>query len=123
MVGNGRGSSKKLAKGRAARALLDKLDDRVPHWEGNNVKPPITRACFANYVCVLHNFCIQIGAQPMPRYSTSIGRSSKDWNYTTVCRCGSFKAVGMGHNQKSAKKDAALGVINQIKATYNVNIP
>ena len=116
MVGNGRGSSKKLAKGRAARALLDKLDDRVPHWEGNNVKPPITSACFANYVCVLHNYCIQSGAH-------HIGRSSKDWNYTTVCRCGSFKAVGMGHNQKSAKKDAALGVINQIKATYNVNIP
>ena len=75
MVGNGRGSSKKLAKGRAARALLDKLDDRVPHWEGNEVKPPITRACFDNYVCVLH------------------------------------------------KKEAALGVINQIKATYKVNIP
>ena len=45
MVGNGRGSSKKLAKGRAARALLDKLDDRVPHWEGNNVKPPIAIKC------------------------------------------------------------------------------
>ena len=42
LTATGSGSSKKQAKHRAARAMLDKLDGRVPAQDGQTPLPPVT---------------------------------------------------------------------------------
>ena len=72
LTSTGSGSSKKQAKHAAARAMLDKLDGRVPAQDGQTPPPPVADTANGpqapgNTVGALQELCVKHG-YPMPTY-------------------------------------------------------
>ena len=122
LVGNGRASTMKRAKLRAARDLLHKLEGTGPASQDDQVKPPIIRSCYSQAVCILHNFCAQRNLPP-PSYHTPLAPGAIGGRYKTICRCGPLSATGTGDSRKLARREAAEGIITQIRGRYGVAIP
>lgn len=116
----GSGSSKKQAKHAAARAMLDKLDGRVPAQDGQQPLPavPDSNASQApgNTVGALQELCVKHG-YPMPTYSTDVvGGQPHQRNFAIVCTVGKIKESGSGGSKKDAKREAAQKMIDKLKA-------
>jgi len=119
MTSIGSGSSKKQAKHAAARAMLDKLDGRVPAQDGQQPLPavPDSNASQApgNTVGSLQELCVKNGL-PMPTYSTDVvGGQPHQRNFAIVCTVGKLKESGSGGSKKDAKREAAQKMIDKLK--------
>lgn len=116
----GTGSSKKQAKHAAARAMLDKLDGRVPAQDGQQLLPPVqdTNGTQApgNTVGALQELCVKHG-YPMPTYAMGpVGGQPHQRNFAMVCVVGKLKENGTGGSKKDAKREAAQKMIDKLKS-------
>lgn len=114
----GSGSSKKQAKHAAARAMLDKLDGRIPAQDGQQPLPPVqdTNASQApgNTVGGLQELCVKHG-YPMPTYSSGVvGGQPHQRNFSITCTVGKIKENGTGGSKKDAKREAAQKMIDKL---------
>ena len=93
LTATGSGSSKKQAKHAAARAMLDKLDGRVPAQDGQTPLPPVTDTANGpqapgNTVGALQELCVKHG-YPMPTYDLgAVGGQPHMRNFTIMCCVG-----------------------------------
>jgi len=120
LTATGSGSSKKQAKHCAARAMLDKLDGRVPAQDGQQPLPPVqdTNASQApgNTVGGLQELCVKHG-YPMPTYSHGVpGGQPHQRNFSITCFVGKVKETGTGGSKKDAKRESAQKMIDKLKS-------
>merc|ERR1719309_1732021 len=118
LTSRGTGSSKKQAKHAAARAMLDKLDGRIPAQDGQQPLPPVqdTNASQApgNTVGGLQELCVKHG-YPMPTYSSGVvGGQPHQRNFSITCTVGKIKENGTGGSKKDAKREAAQKMIDKL---------
>ena len=120
LTATGSGSSKKQAKHAAARAMLDKLDGRVPAQDGQTPLPPVTDtangpAAPGNTVGALQELCVKHG-YPMPTYDLgAVGGQPHMRNFTIMCCVGKMRESGTGGSKKDAKREAAQKMIDKLK--------
>lgn len=129
LTSTGSGSSKKQAKHAAARAMLDKLDGRVPAQDGQTPLPPVqdTTANGAqapgNTVGALQELCVKHG-YPMPTYEMgTVGGQPHQRNFSILCCVGKLKETGAGGSKKDAKREAAQKMIDRLKTMGQNNGP
>lgn len=120
LTSTGTGSSKKQAKHAAARAMLDKLDGRVPAQDGQQPLPPVAEAngsqAPGNTVGGLQELCVKHGF-PMPTYSVGvIAGQPHQRNFAITCTVGKMKENGAGGSKKDAKREAAQKMIDKLKS-------
>jgi len=120
LTSTGTGSRKKQAKHAAARAMLDKLDGRVPAQDGQQPLPPLpdTNGSQApgNKVGGLQELCVKHGF-PMPTYSMGVvGGQPHQRNFAITCTVGKIKENGAGGSKKDAKREAAQKMIDKLKS-------
>jgi len=120
LTSTGTGSSKKQAKHAAARAMLDKLDGRVPAQDGQQPLPPLPDAngsqAPGNTVGALQEQCVKQGF-PMPTYSVGVvGGQPHQRNFAITCTVGKWKENGAGGSKKDAKREAAQKMIDYLKS-------
>lgn len=121
LTATGTGSSKKQAKHAAARAMLDKLDGRVPAQDGQAPLPPVTDAANGpdapgNTVGALQELCVKKG-YPMPTYDLgAVGGQPHQRNFSIVCVVGKLREAGAGGSKKDAKREAAQKMIDKLKS-------
>merc|ERR1719312_890176 len=120
LTSTGTGSRKKQAKHAAARAMLDKLDGRVPAQDGQQPLPPLpdTNGSQApgNKVGGLQELCVKHGF-PMPTYSMGVvGGQPHQRNFAITCTVGKLKENGAGGSKKDAKREAAQKMIDKLKS-------
>jgi len=123
----GTGSSKKQAKHAAARAMLDKLDGRVPAQDGQLLLPPVQDSngsqAPGNTVGSLQELCVKHG-YPMPTYAMGpVGGQPHQRNFAMVCSVGKLKENGTGGSKKDAKREAAQKMIDKLKSYGPNNSP
>jgi len=123
----GTGSSKKQAKHAAARAMLDKLDGRVPAQDGQQLLPPVQdpngSQAPGNTVGSLQELCVKHG-YPMPTYAMGpVGGQPHQRNFAMVCLVGKLKENGTGGSKKDAKREAAQKMIDKLKSFGPNNSP
>lgn len=123
----GTGSSKKQAKHAAARAMLDKLDGRVPAQDGQQLLPPVQDShgsqAPGNTVGSLQELCVKHG-YPMPTYAMGpVGGQPHQRNFAMVCMVGKLKENGSGGSKKDAKREAAQKMIDKLKSCGPNNSP
>merc|ERR1719471_14364 len=120
LTATGSGSSKKQAKHAAARAMLDKLDGRVPAQDGQTPLPPVTDTANGpqspgNTVGGLQELCVKHG-YPMPTYDLgAVGGQPHMRNFTLMCCVGKLRETGTGGSKKDAKREAAQKMIDKLK--------
>lgn len=120
LTATGSGSSKKQAKHGAARAMLDKLDGRVPAQDGQTPLPPVSDAANGpqspgNTVGSLQELCVKHG-YPMPTYDLgAVGGQPHMRNFTIMCCVGKMRESGTGGSKKDAKREAAQKMIDKLK--------
>lgn len=120
LTATGSGSSKKQAKHSAARAMLDKLDGRVPAQDGQQPLPPVpdsnaTKAP-GNTVGGLQEHCVRHG-YPMPTYTgEAVDGQTHQKKFAMVCTVGKIKETGSGSSKKDAKRESAQKMINKLKS-------
>merc|ERR1719384_2060179 len=121
LTATGSGSSKKQAKHAAARAMLDKLDGRVPAQDGQAPLPPVTDTANGpdapgNTVGALQELCVKKG-YPMPTYDLgAVGGQPHQRNFSIVCVVGKLREAGAGGSKKDAKREAAQKMIDKLKS-------
>jgi len=121
LTATGTGSSKKQAKHAAARAMLDKLDGRVPAQDGQAPLPPVTDQANGpdapgNTVGMLQELCVKQG-YPMPTYDLgAVGGQPHQRNFSIVCVVGKLREAGAGGSKKDAKREAAQKMIDKLKS-------
>jgi len=120
LTATGTGSSKKQAKHAAARAMLDKLDGRVPAQDGQQPLPPLPDANGSqgpgNPVGALQEQCVKHGL-PMPTYSAGVvGGQPHQRNFAITCTVGKLKENGSGGSKKDAKREAAQKMIDKVQS-------
>jgi len=120
LTSTGTGSSKKQAKHAAARAMLDKLDGRVPAQDGQQPLPPVPEAngsqAPGNTVGGLQELCVKNGF-PMPTYSVGVvAGQPHQRNFAITCTVGKMKENGGGGSKKDAKREAAQKMIDKLKS-------
>lgn len=120
LTSTGSGSSKRQAKHAAARAMLDKLDGRVPAQDGQQPLPAVadTNGSQApgNTVGALQEQCVKHGF-PMPTYSVSVvGGQPHQRNFAITCAVGKMTENGTGGSKKDAKREAAQKMIDKLKS-------
>jgi len=126
LTATGTGSSKKQAKHNAARAMLDKLDGRVPAQDGQQPLPEVndTNGSQAptNMVGALQEVCVKHGF-PMPTYSMGQGGNSQPHqrSFVMVCTVGKYKENGQGGSKKDAKREAAQKMIDKLKTVSSAD--
>ena len=120
LTATGSGSSKKQAKHTAARAMLDKLDGRVPAQDGQTPLPPVSDGANGpqspgNTVGGLQELCVKHG-YPMPTYDLgAVGGQPHMRNFTLMCCVGKLRETGTGGSKKDAKREAAQKMIDKLK--------
>jgi len=120
LTATGSGSSKKQAKHSAARAMLDKLDGRVPAQDGQTPLPPVTDntngpQAPGNTVGGLQELCVKHG-YPMPTYDLgAVGGQPHQRNFTIMCCVGKMRESGAGGSKKDAKRESAQKMIDKLK--------
>lgn len=122
LTATGSGSSKKQAKHVAARAMLDKLDGRIPAQDGQTPLPPVNAdnanggpAAPGNTVGALQELCVKHG-YPMPTYDLgAVGGQPHMRNFTIMCCVGKMRESGTGGSKKDAKREAAQKMIDKLK--------
>merc|ERR1719471_2729455 len=128
LTATGSGSSKKQAKHAAARAMLDKLDGRVPAQDGQTPLPPVTDTANGpqapgNTVGALQELCVKHG-YPMPTYDLgAVGGQPHMRNFTIMCCVGKMRESGTGGSKKDAKREAAQKMIDKLKSMGPNNGP
>merc|ERR1719511_268065 len=128
LTATGSGSSKKQAKHAAARAMLDKLDGRVPAQDGQTPLPPVTDngtgpQAPGNTVGALQELCVKHG-YPMPTYDLgAVGGQPHMRNFTIMCCVGKMRESGTGGSKKDAKREAAQKMIDKLKSMGPNNGP
>jgi len=129
LTATGSGSSKKAAKHAAARAMLDKLDGRVPAQDGQTPLPPVQDTnsngpqAPGNTVGALQELCVKHG-YPMPTYDLgTVGGQPHQRNFAMHCYCGTQREEGQGGSKKDAKREAAQKMIDRLKAMGPNNSP
>jgi len=121
LTATGTGSSKKQAKHAAARAMLDKLDGRVPAQDGQTPLPPVTEngtgpQAPGNTVGALQELCVKHG-YPMPTYDLgAVGGQPHLRNFTIMCCVGAMRESGTRGSKKDAKREAAQKMIDKLKS-------
>ena len=121
LTATGTGSSKKQAKHAAARAMLDKLDGRVPAQDGQTPLPPVTEngtgpQAPGNTVGALQELCVKHG-YPMPTYDLgAVGGQPHLRNFTIMCCVGTMRESGTRGSKKDAKREAAQKMIDKLKS-------
>jgi len=121
LTATGTGSSKKQAKHAAARAMLDKLDGRVPAQDGQTPLPPVTEngtgpQAPGNTVGALQELCVKHG-YPMPTYDLgTVGGQPHLRNFTIMCCVGTMRESGCRGSKKDAKREAAQKMIDKLKS-------
>ncbi|XP_023336906.1 RISC-loading complex subunit tarbp2 isoform X2 [Eurytemora carolleeae] len=120
LTATGAGSSKKQAKHSAARAMLDKLDGRVPAQDGQQPLPPVQDPNFSqapgNTVGGLQELCVKQGF-PMPTYSDgTVDGQPHQRNFSITCTVGKMQENGAGGSKKDAKREAAQKMIDKLKS-------
>jgi len=120
ITSTGTGSSKKQAKHNAARAMLDKLDGRVPAQDGQQPLPEVTETngsqAPTNMVGALQEVCVKQGF-PMPTYASGqVGTQPHQRNFVMTCIVGKLKENGNGGSKKDAKREAAQKMIDKLKS-------
>ena len=114
------------AKHNAARAMLDKLDGRVPAQDGQQPLPEVndTNGSQAptNMVGALQEVCVKHGF-PMPTYSMGQGGNSQPHqrSFVMVCTVGKYKENGQGGSKKDAKREAAQKMIDKLKTVSSAD--
>ena len=120
LTATGSGSSKKQAKHAAARAMLDKLDGRVPAHDGQTPLPPVSDQSAGpqapgNTVGALQELCVKHG-HPMPTYALgTVGGQPHQRNFSIICVVGKLRESGAGGSKKDAKREAAQKMIDKLK--------
>jgi len=120
LTATGSGSSKKQAKHGAARAMLDKLDGRVPAQDGQTPLPPVSDTgngpqAPGNTVGSLQELCVKHG-YPMPTYDLgAVGGQPHMRNFTIMCCVGKMRESGTGGSKKDAKREAAQKMIDKLR--------
>jgi len=120
LTSTGSGSSKKQAKHAAARAMLDKLDGRVPAQDGQTPLPPVPDTANGpqapgNTVGALQELCVKHG-YPMPTYDLgAVGGQPHQRNFSILCCVGKLRESGAGGSKKDAKREAAQKMIDKLK--------
>jgi len=120
LTSTGSGSSKKQAKHAAARAMLDKLDGRVPAQDGQTPLPPVADTANGpqapgNTVGALQELCVKHG-YPMPTYDLgAVGGQPHQRNFSILCCVGKLRESGAGGSKKDAKREAAQKMIDKLK--------
>lgn len=128
LTSTGSGSSKKQAKHSAARAMLDKLDGRIPAQDGQTPLPPVTEngngpQAPGNTVGSLQELCVKQG-YPMPTYDLgAVGGQPHLRNFTIMCCVGKFRESGTRGSKKDAKREAAQRMIDRLKGTNGAPVP
>lgn len=128
LVAWGSGSSKKLAKQAAARAMLDLLDGkkRSPLLRAPASSPTVSIATkvdgikgefvVGNPVGLLQEFSVKLGL-PMPAYYLGLVKGqAHQWNFSIVCKLGGVTFEGLGFSKKEAKRKSALKMLNYLSA-------
>ena len=126
----GTGKSKKEAKHSAAKAMLDKLDGRVPALppttmpKENPAKAQASQAAPndengnspTNPIGSLQEYCVKCSL-PMPIYD--LGNTSgqpHQRNFEIVAKVGQIMTTGVGSSKKDAKREAAVTLLEKLKA-------
>jgi len=129
LTSTGSGSSKKQAKHAAARAMLDKLDGRVPAQDGQTPLPPVQDNAAngpqapGNTVGALQELCVKHG-YPMPTYDLgTVGGQPHQRNFSILCCVGKLREAGAGGSKKDAKREAAQKMIDRLKSMGPNNGP
>lgn len=129
LTSTGSGSSKKQAKHAAARAMLDKLDGRVPAQDGQTPLPPVQDNAAngaqapGNTVGALQELCVKHG-YPMPTYEMgTVGGQPHQRNFSMLSCVGKLKETGAGGSKKDAKREAAQKMIDRLKSMGQNNGP
>merc|ERR1719471_544654 len=133
LTSTGSGSSKKQAKHAAARAMLDKLDGRVPAQDGQTPLPPVQDSTNGpqapgNTVGALQELCVKHG-YPMPTYDLgggdagAVGGQPHQRNFSILCCVGKLRESGGGGSKKDAKREAAQKMIDKLKSMGPNNGP
>merc|ERR1719295_1312170 len=128
LTSTGSGSSKKQAKHAAARAMLDKLDGRVPAQDGQTPLPPVPDTANGpqapgNTVGALQELCVKHG-YPMPTYDLgAVGGQPHQRNFSILCCVGKLRESGGGGSKKDAKREAAQKMIDKLKSMGPNNGP
>jgi len=130
LTSTGSGSSKKQAKHAAARAMLDKLDGRVPAQDGQTPLPPVQDSTNGpqapgNTVGALQELCVKHG-YPMPTYDLDPGATGgqpHQRNFSILCCVGKLRETGGGGSKKDAKREAAQKMIDKLKSMGPNNGP
>jgi len=128
LTSTGSGSSKKQAKHSAARAMLDKLDGRVPAQDGQQPLPPVQEQgngpqAPGNTVGALQELCVKQG-YPMPTYDLgATGGQPHQRNFSILCCVGKLRESGGGGSKKDAKREAAQKMIDKLKSMGPNNSP
>jgi len=131
LTSTGSGSSKKQAKHAAARAMLDKLDGRVPAQDGQTPLPPVQDSTNGpqapgNTVGALQELCVKHG-YPMPTYDLgdpgAVGGQPHQRSFSILCCVGKLREAGGGGSKKDAKREAAQKMIDKLKSMGPNNTP
>jgi RISC-loading complex subunit TARBP2 len=133
LTSTGSGSSKKQANHAAARAMLDKLDGRVPAQDGQTPLPPVQDSTNGpqapgNTVGALQELCVKHG-YPMPTYDLgagdpgAVGGQPHQRNFSILCCVGKLRESGGGGSKKDAKREAAQKMIDKLKSMGPNNGP
>jgi len=123
----------KQAKHAAARAMLDKLDGRVPAQDGQTPLPPVQDSTNGpqapgNTVGALQELCVKHG-YPMPTYDLgggdagAVGGQPHQRNFSILCCVGKLRESGGGGSKKDAKREAAQKMIDKLKSMGPNNGP
>lgn len=131
LTSTGSGSSKKQAKHSAARAMLDKLDGRVPAQDGQTPLPPVLEGSGGgpqapgNTVGALQELCVKHG-YPMPTYDLDtgvVGGQPHQRSFSILACVGKLRESGGGGSKKDAKREAAQKMIDKLKSMGPNNGP
>ena len=124
LTATGSGKNKKQAKHAAARAMLDKLDGRVPAQDGQTPLPPVSDNTAGpqapgNTVGGLQELCVKHG-YPMPTYDLgAVGGQPHQRNFTIMCCVGKMRESGAGGSKKDAKREAAQKMIDKVVVLHS----
>ena len=134
----GTGKSKKEAKHSAAKAMLDKLDGRVPALppttmpKENPAKAQASQAAPndengnspTNPIGSLQEYCVKYSL-PMPIFDLGHNSRLDVQRFVIVAKVGQFMSAGYGLSKNDAKREAAVTLLEELKelgGNFNVTV-
>ena len=131
----GTGKSKKEAKHSAAKAMLDKLDGRVPALPPTMKpmkKPAEAQAAPndengnspTNPIGSLQEYCVKYSL-PMPIFDLGHNSGHPNSGFVIVAKVGQLMSAGYGLSKNEAKREAAVTLLEELKelgGNFNVTV-